>query len=95
MHETAHLGQRCLITACPAATRMSTGGDISSRSAPSEELFNEGETDPKEGGNGALRAEPLIAGAEDLLSEVKGVSFHTQEHNAGLPYIQSRTALKV
>ncbi len=94
MHETAHLGQRCLIAARPAATRMRTGGDIPSRSAPSEELLHEGEADPKAGGNGALRAALLITGAENLLSEVKGIGFHPREHHAVLPYIQSRTALE-
>jgi P-type Ca2+ transporter type 2C len=35
----------------------------------------------------------LITGAENLLSQVKGVGFHTHEPNAALPYIQSRTAI--
>jgi hypothetical protein len=42
-----------------------------------------------------LGAEPLITSAENLLSKVKGVSFHAREHNAMLPYMQSRTALGI
>jgi hypothetical protein len=93
VHETAHLGQRGLIAARPAAPRLGARGDIPGRPAPSEELLHEGEADPNEGGNGALRAALLITGAEALLSEVKARGFHTQEHNAVPPYIQSRTAL--
>jgi hypothetical protein len=95
MHEMAHLGQCRLIAARSAATRMRTGGDISGRSAPPEQLLNTGETDPKEGSNGALRAESLIRGPEDLLSEVTRGGFHTQEHNVMFPSIQSRTALVI
>src|SRR5687768_3413985 len=74
---------------------MGARGDIPGRPAPSEELLDEGQTDPKEGSHGALRAEPLITGAENLLSQVKGVCFHAHEYNAVLPYIQSRTAIVV
>jgi hypothetical protein len=50
---------------------MAARGDIAGRAAPSQELFNEGQTHPKERGNGALGAEPLVTGAENLLSKVK------------------------
>jgi hypothetical protein len=67
--------------------------DVPGGSTPSEALFDKGLTDAKEGGNGTLGAEPLLAGAENLLSQVQGLGFHAPEPNAVLPYIQSRTAL--
>src|SRR5262245_6713322 len=53
-------GKSLIIAARPAATRMGMGGDRAGRSAPPEQLFRKGKTHPKEGGNGAFRAEPLI-----------------------------------
>src|SRR5919109_3012470 len=50
-------------------------------------------TDPKEGGDGALRAEPLVAGAQDLLAEGEGIGFQAPDSNASLPYRRSLTAL--
>jgi hypothetical protein len=61
---------------------------------PSEELLDKGLTDAKQGGNGALGAEPLITGAKNLLSQVQGIGFHAHEHTQLLPYRQARTAIK-
>jgi hypothetical protein len=71
MHKLAQLDQRGRIADRPAASSMAARGDISGRSAPSQELLHEGQTDPKERGNGTLGAEPLVTGAENLLSKVK------------------------
>ena len=49
--------------------------------------------DPKESRDGALQAEPSVAGSQRFLSEVEGLGFHISERNASLPYGQARTAL--
>jgi IS1 family transposase len=72
---------------------MGAWADIPGGPLPSQELLDKGLTDAKAGGNGALGAEPLITGAENLLSQVKGVGFHAYEHIRRPPYIQSRTAV--
>ena len=48
---------------------------------------------PKESHDGALQAEPSVAGSQRFLSEVEGLGFHISERNASLPYGQARTAL--
>jgi hypothetical protein len=47
--------------------------------------------EPKESRDGALPAEPSVAGPQRFLSEVEGLGFHTPERNASLPYGQART----
>jgi hypothetical protein len=64
------------------------GRDVPGHPATPQEFLDEGLADPKEGGDGTLRAEPLIIGTENLLSKVKGIGFHALEPNALSPYIQ-------
>jgi hypothetical protein len=80
VHKAAHDGQRRLIAEGPAATSVGARRDSSGGTAPSQQLLDERLAHPKEGGNGALRAEPLIIGAENLLSKVKRVGFHVHKH---------------
>jgi hypothetical protein len=80
VHKAAHDGQRCLIVEGPSATSMGARRDIPGGTAPPKQLLDERLADPKEGRDGALRAEPLIIGAENLLSQVKGVGFHAHKH---------------
>jgi hypothetical protein len=75
-HEVAYDGQRRLITEGPAAACVGARRDSPSGTAPPQQLLDERLADPKEGRNGALRAELLVIGAENLLSQVKGVGFH-------------------
>jgi hypothetical protein len=93
LDQLAHLCQGRLIAEGPSAAGVRSRGDVPAGTAPSQEFLHEGLTHPKEGGNGALGAALLITGAENLLAEVKRVGFHIRKHNAGLPYMQSRTAL--
>jgi hypothetical protein len=93
MDQTAHVRQRGLIAERPSAAGIGPRGDVPSHSVPSESLLDKGQTDAKQGGNSVLGAKPLITGAQNLLSEVKGVSFHAREHNSLLPYVQLRTAI--
>jgi hypothetical protein len=51
-----------------------------------EYLLDKGLTDVKESGNGALRAEPLITGPENLLLQVHGIGFHAYAPHRLLPY---------
>ena len=93
MGQTAPVRQRGLIAERPSAACMGPWGDVPSHAAPSEYLLDKGQTDAKQGGNSLLGAKPLITGAQNLLPEVKGVSFHAREHNSLLPYVQLRTAI--
>ena len=80
MNEAAHDGQRRLIAEGTAATSVGARRDIPPAAAPPKQLLDERLADPKEGRDSALRAEPLIIGAENLLSKVKGVGFHAHKH---------------
>jgi hypothetical protein len=80
LNEAAHDGLRRLIAEGPAATRVGARRDIPAGTAPPKQLLDERLADSKEGREGALRAESLIIGAENLLSEVKGVGFHAYQH---------------
>jgi hypothetical protein len=93
LDQLAHLGQGHLIAEGPSAAGVRSRGDVPAGAAPSQEFLYKRLTDPKEGGKGALGAALLITGAENLLAEVKGIGFHTRQHSARLPYIQSITTL--
>jgi hypothetical protein len=80
MNEVAHDGQRCLIADGTSATRVGARRNIARGAAAPKQLLDERLADPKEGCEGTLRAEPLIIGAENLLSQVKRVGFHTHKH---------------
>ncbi len=69
---------RRLIAEGPSAAGVGARGDIPAAAAPSQELLHAGLTHPTEGGDGALRAERLSVGLQDLRSEVKrvGVQAH-------------------
>jgi hypothetical protein len=54
--------------------------NIAGGAAPPKPLLDERLPHPTEGCEGTLRAEQLIIGAENLLSQVKGVGFHTHKH---------------
>jgi len=82
VHKAAHDGQRRLIAEGPSATRVGARRDVPGGPVPPKQLLDERLADPKEGGNGALRAEPLIVGTENLLSKVQGVGFHAYKHKA-------------
>jgi hypothetical protein len=93
LDQLAHLGQGRRIAEGPSAAGVRARGAVPAGTAPSQAFFHEGLTTPKEGGNGALGAALLLTGAENLLAEVKRGGFHTRQHHAGLPYMQSITAL--
>ncbi len=80
MNEAAYTGQRRLIADGASATRMAARRDIAGGTAPPKRLLDERLADPKEGCDGALRAEPLIIGAKNLLPKVKGVGVHAPKH---------------
>ncbi len=80
MHEAAHNGQRRLIADGPSATSMRARRDIPAGTAPPKQFLDKRLADPKEGRERALRAESLIIGAENLLSQVKGIGFHAHQH---------------
>jgi len=65
-----------LITARVSAARMGARRDVSAGAAPPQELLDKRLTDAKQGGDGPLRAEPLVTGAEDLCSQVNRIRFH-------------------
>jgi hypothetical protein len=94
LDKAAHEGTSRLIADGTPATGVGTWCDVPSAAVPPQELLNEGLADPKESGDGTVRAESLVTGAENLLSKVKRISFHALEHNAGPPYKQSITALE-
>jgi hypothetical protein len=73
---------------------MGAGADGPSGSALPEQLLDKGETDTKTGGNGPLGAKPLIPGAENLLSQVKGIGFQAPQLHRVSPYTQSRSAIE-
>jgi hypothetical protein len=81
VHEAAHDSQRRLMADGPSATRVGARRDIPTGTVPPKPLLDQRLTDPKEGRDRALRAESLIIGAENLLSQVKGIGFHAQQHN--------------
>jgi hypothetical protein len=93
LDEAAHEGTRRLIAEGTPATGVGTWCDAPSAAVPLQKFLDERLADPKEGGEGPLRAEPLITGAENLLSKVERIGFHGLEHNALSPYKQSRTAI--
>jgi hypothetical protein len=80
LNEAAHDGQRRRIADGTSATSVGAWRDIPGGVAPPKQLLDERLADPKEGRDSALRAEPLIIGAENLLSKVKGVGFHAHKH---------------
>jgi hypothetical protein len=80
VHEGAYTGQRRLIADGTPATRMAARRDIPGGTVPPKQLLDERLADPKEGRDGALRPEPLIIGAKNLLPKVKGVSFQAPTH---------------
>jgi hypothetical protein len=80
LNEAAYDGPRRLIAEGTSATRGGVRRDIPGGAAPPKQLLDERLADPKEGRDGVLRAEPLIIGAENLLSQVKGVGFHAYKH---------------
>jgi hypothetical protein len=67
--------------------------NIPGGAAPPKQFLDERLTDAKEGREGTLRAERLIIGAENLLSQVKGVGCHTHKSKREFPYAQMITAL--
>jgi hypothetical protein len=71
VHEAAHDGQRRFIAEGVSATRVGARRDLPSGPAPPKQFLDEGFADPAEGCEDTLRAEPLIIGAENLLSKVK------------------------
>lgn len=79
MHEAADDGQRRLIAEGTSAPRMGTWGDVPRAAVPPQKFLDERLTDPEEGRDGALRAEPLIISAKNLLSKVKGIGFHAHK----------------
>jgi hypothetical protein len=60
-----------------------------------QQFLDKGLADAKPGGNGPLGAELLGTGTEDLVSKIKGISFHASQHSASMPYIQLQTAIGV
>jgi hypothetical protein len=80
LNEAAYTGQRRLIADGTSATRMAARRDIAGGTAPPQQLRDERLADPKESRDGALRAEPLIIGAKNLLPKVKGVGFHAPKY---------------
>jgi hypothetical protein len=94
LHEAAHEGKRRLIADGTPAASVGARRDIPGGATPPKELLDERLADPQEGSDGALGAEPLITGAENLRSEVKGVGFHTRKHNGLLPHVQLITPLE-
>jgi len=57
-------------------------GNVPSHAVTPQQLFDKGLTDPKEGRDTALRAQVLITGPQDVLSEVEGVGSHARKSNA-------------
>jgi hypothetical protein len=80
VNKAAHDGQRRLIAEGPSATSVRTWRNIPGGTAPPKQFLDKRLAHPKEVCEGTLRAEPLIIGAENLLSQVKGVGFHTHKH---------------
>jgi hypothetical protein len=80
LHEAAHDGQRRLIAEGTSATSVGARRDIPGGAALPKQLLDERLADPKEGCDGALRAKPLIIGAENLLSKVMRIGFHAHKH---------------
>jgi hypothetical protein len=73
VHEAAHDGQRRLIADGPSATRVGARRDLPAGAALPKQLLDERRAAPKEGRESAWRAEALIIGARNLLSQVRGV----------------------
>jgi hypothetical protein len=90
---TAHEAERRRITARLPASSVGAGGDLSAISATPKEFLHKRLADPKHSSDSPLGAEPLVTGAEDLLSKVKRIGFHACERNPSTPYIQLRTAI--
>jgi hypothetical protein len=80
LHEATHNGQCCLVADGTPATRVGARRDITGGAAPPKQFLDERLADPKEGREGTLRAEPLIIGAQNLLSKVKRVGVHAHKH---------------
>ncbi len=82
LHEAAHEGTRRLIADGTPATSVWTRCEVAGGAVPPEECLDERLAHPKEGGEGPWRAEPLLTGAEKLLSQVQGVGFHALKPHA-------------
>ena len=86
-------GQRRLSAEGASATSVGTGRDLPGGAAPPKQLLDERRANPNEGREGALRAEPLLIGAENLLSQVKGKGFHAYKQQSEFPSTHMITAL--
>jgi hypothetical protein len=71
LHEAAHDGLRGLIAEGPSAPGVGARRDLPGGAAPPKQLLDERLADPKDGRESPLRAEPLIIGTENFLSQVK------------------------
>jgi hypothetical protein len=93
LDHTAHEAYRRPITAGASAARVGLGRDCPGGAATPPQLLDKGLADTKHRGNGSLGVEPLVTGTENLLSQVKGISFHASQHSVSIPYIQFQTAV--
>src|SRR5262245_53802035 len=93
MDQPAHVRSGGRVAEGPPAACVGAWADVPRGAALLEQLLHTGVTHPKEGGHGPWGAEPLITGAQKLLSQVKGVCLHIHEPHTVFPYMQSRTAI--